>query len=330
MPGHDAARPSHSIARRRAPTAPARSQRAGAPAARASRRSASVALSADEHLASTSAGVDGAAQLGLDRRQRAASSGGNAAGRTLMPKPSTTCCTPSARSTPRRGCRRACARRNPAPPTDDDVVRPLDLHRQAGGARDASATATPPASVSHGASDARRMTTETIEPGTGRREPLAAETAAARRLRASDERRPFRRAALGRAPPRGRWSSRLPRRRTAGCRTRRARPRSRRAPPRNRRRAATELARDRITDAPVSDPWIAAVTLASRLELEAEIRGRRRVRQRADRHVVGAGLRQLGNPLERHAAGDLDLRAAARSRRTASRDRVDRQVVERG
>ena len=57
---------------------------------------------------------------------------------------------------------------------------------------------------------------------------------------------------------------------------------------------------------------VAAASLLRRLELEAEIDGRRRVRQRADRHVVGAGRRELGHALERHAAGDLDLRAAAR------------------
>jgi hypothetical protein len=35
------------------------------------------------------------------------------------------------------------------------------------------------------------------------------------------------------------------------------------------------------------------------------------MRQRADRHEVGAGRRELRDALERHAAGDLDLRAAA-------------------
>ena len=47
------------------------------------------------------------------------------------------------------------------------------------------------------------------------------------------------------------------------------------------------------------------------LELEAEVGGAHRVRQRADRHEVGAGGGDLGQPLERHAAGDLDERAPA-------------------
>ena len=39
-----------------------------------------------------------------------------------------------------------------------------------------------------------------------------------------------------------------------------------------------------------------------RLELEAEVGGRGGVRQRADRHVVRAGLREVGDAIERHAA----------------------------
>ena len=50
----------------------------------------------------------------------------------------------------------------------------------------------------------------------------------------------------------------------------------------------------------------------SGFDFEADVDGRRRVRQRADRHEVGAGRGQLGHALERDAAGDLDLRAAAR------------------
>ena len=53
-----------------------------------------------------------------------------------------------------------------------------------------------------------------------------------------------------------------------------------------------------------------------RLNLEAEVGGGRRVRQRADRHVVGAGRGQLRHPRQRDAAGDLRLRAA---RGTAAR-----------
>ena len=56
-------------------------------------------------------------------------------------------------------------------------------------------------------------------------------------------------------------------------------------------------------------------TRSERFDLEADVDGRRRVRQRADRDEVGAGRGQLRDALERHAAGDLDLRAAARAAR---------------
>src|SRR5215471_10732154 len=46
-------------------------------------------------------------------------------------------------------------------------------------------------------------------------------------------------------------------------------------------------------------------------DVKADVDGRSRVRQRAHRDVVGAGRRQLRNAVERHAAGYLDLRAAA-------------------
>ena len=48
------------------------------------------------------------------------------------------------------------------------------------------------------------------------------------------------------------------------------------------------------------------------LELEADVRCRRGMRQRADRHEIRAGRCQLRDAIERHAAGDLDAGAAAR------------------
>ena len=70
---------------------------------------------------------------------------------------------------------------------------------------------------------------------------------------------------------------------------------------------------------------------SERFDLKADVDGRRRMRQRADRHEVGAGRRELGHALERDAAGDLDLRAAARAARrprgcrrsTCCRRRID-------
>ena len=63
-----------------------------------------------------------------------------------------------------------------------------------------------------------------------------------------------------------------------------------------------------------------------RLDLKADVHGGRRVRQRADRDVVGAGRRQLRDAFERHAAGDFDLGAAARAR-DGFANVVERQVV---
>ena len=63
------------------------------------------------------------------------------------------------------------------------------------------------------------------------------------------------------------------------------------------------------------------------LELEAQIGGAHRVRERADRHEVRAGGRDLRNPLERHAAGDLDDARPAAARdgfaQIAGREIVD-------
>src|SRR5688572_33497325 len=64
-----------------------------------------------------------------------------------------------------------------------------------------------------------------------------------------------------------------------------------------------------------------------RLELETQIRSGSGVRQRADGHVIGAGLRHFGDPAERHAAGDLALRPARDSPHRIL-DLIVRQIVE--
>src|SRR6266545_2781429 len=64
-----------------------------------------------------------------------------------------------------------------------------------------------------------------------------------------------------------------------------------------------------------------------RLELEAEIRGGRGMRERADRYVIGAGLRELRDALERHAARQLRLRAPGNPPDRFP-DVLDRKVVD--
>ena len=49
-----------------------------------------------------------------------------------------------------------------------------------------------------------------------------------------------------------------------------------------------------------------------RLDFEADVGGRRRMGQRAGRHEIGAGRRELRNPLERDAARNLNLRPSVR------------------
>ncbi len=56
-----------------------------------------------------------------------------------------------------------------------------------------------------------------------------------------------------------------------------------------------------------------------RFELEADVGGRRRMRQRADRHELRAGGGQLRHPRQRHAAGDLDGAPGRRCGRIAMR-----------
>ena len=147
------------------------------------------------------------------------------------------------------------------------------------------------------------------------------------RLRARDDRRPLGRAALGERRRDVVGRARL-RRSSAAASPNGAAPlrrSARRAPPRG-PEAAGRTSR-------ACRPTMRHRAAAShvRLELEAQIRGRRRVRQRADRHVVGAGRRELGHPIERDAAGDLDLRAAARSgarpRGSSSIDRLSSRMM---
>src|SRR5690242_948507 len=57
-----------------------------------------------------------------------------------------------------------------------------------------------------------------------------------------------------------------------------------------------------------------AKSASDRFDFKADVDGGRRMRQRADRHEVGAGARELTDALERDAARDLDLRPPARAR----------------
>ena len=76
-----------------------------------------------------------------------------------------------------------------------------------------------------------------------------------------------------------------------------------------------------------SDAASSAGIMSGGFEFEAEIGGWSGVRERADRHVLRAGRGQLGNALERDAAGDLDLSATGHARHGFA-DVVGREVVE--
>ena len=200
---------------------------------------------------------------------------------TLMPKPSTTCGTPR-----RRHARLGEDAGQLSRPPTYDVVRPL--HAAASSPVAAwmpSATATPAAIVSSG-------TASRPGPQHGRDVEARARRATPRRARA------------GRGPPI-----------CASATT--TQPSARRAPPaRTRRRWSTarRVPRRAMPSVPAARPASASSSAASggrasrslgvtsrsrlrRFDLEAEVDGRRRVRQRADRDEVGAGRRQL-----RHAA----------------------------
>src|SRR6185436_4947752 len=64
-----------------------------------------------------------------------------------------------------------------------------------------------------------------------------------------------------------------------------------------------------------------------RFEFEAEVNGWRRVCQGAHRDIVGAGARELGDPVERDTPREFDFGAAAYTP-YGSTNVVDRQVVE--
>ena len=106
------------------------------------------------------------------------------------------------------------------------------------------------------------------------------------------------------------WSSR-PRRSSGGC------GRTRRDPPRWR------PAQRRIS----RGVWSGTGGALFGFQLETDIGGRRRVRQRTDRHVGRAGGGELGQALEGDAAGEFNLGAAARA---ADRllDDVGRQIID--
>ena len=120
--------------RRRRQRAPPREHRVAPLRPRAARTSAASATSVSASTAPPSGGRPSSVSIDV---ARSASSGGYAAGRRLMPKPRMTYCRPSA-PVDRFGedaGELAPARRHAA--LDDDVVRPLDLHRQPGRRADA-------------------------------------------------------------------------------------------------------------------------------------------------------------------------------------------------
>src|SRR4051812_30522457 len=96
---------------------------------------------------------------------------------------------------------------------------------------------------------------------------------------------------------------------------------------RPRRGRARSIAVTRSAGASTSSRRPAGLTGSRGFDFKADVDGRRRVRQRADRHEVGAGGGQLGNALERHAARDLDLRASAGSSHRVA-DAIGRHVVD--
>ena len=195
--GAGAGRPTRSARRAPTATAPATARTSGGGPAVCS--SPSVRLSAASTCASTWPASAGAPSSVSIAPARSASSGGNAAGRRLMP-------TPEHDVTHALGPRRRLGedprdltpRAEPGAADRDDVVRPLDLQRQrrrradAVGDRDAARQRDP--RRERRAPHDRRQ----VEPRVRRREPRAPEPAAARRLRAGHERRPLGLAPVGR------------------------------------------------------------------------------------------------------------------------------------
>ena len=205
---------------------------------------------------------------------------------------------------PRRESRQASAAAA-ASCFDNDIVGPLDLHRQAGGRADAvgDRDARRRASAS-GAAAAVRQITETYSPAPGGenhcrpKRPRPAVCAHATTVVPSVRTVFGQRGGdvVGR-PGFGEEVERLAERAAVGARF----------------ELKAQPSAPAVDGSDIRLRRHAAALAGSRLELEAQVDRRRRVRQRADRHVVGAGRRQLGNPIQRDAAGELDLRAAARS-----------------
>ena len=231
---------------------------------------------------------------------RSASSGGNAADRRLIPNPSITCCNPSAPVDASARTPASFRRRGRRSGFDDDVVRPLDVDRQPGGRANA---------VGHSDSAGERQQRRRrrapadhghVETGARRRKPLPPEPAASRRLRAGDNGRAFGRTALrqrggdvvGR-PGFGEEVERLAERAASEPRATRAQPPV----------PAVAVQTSGCAAAPAGPAGS-----GSSSKLKSTAGGR--MRQRADRHEVGARRSEFRDPIQRHAARQLDLRAA--------------------
>ena len=168
----------------------------------------------------------------------------------------------------------------------------------------ASAAATPAASVKSGsvrADSPGRTTTDRYSPAPGGENHVAPAAAAAGALRVGQHRRALRRAGVAPAPARRRWSNR-PRRSTAAART---------APSRG---AAAASASDQIRRQRIGHGDCRHAHARSSFDLQADVRRRRGVRERADRDVVGAEGGDAADAVERDAAGDLDVRPAGDAR----------------
>src|SRR5688500_6469184 len=238
---------------------------------------------------------------------RSAISGGYAADRRLMPTPRTTWWTPStaleaSASTP-------ASLRDFTPPiaTAPSTMTSLGHLRDTGSpvaARIPSAAATPPASVSSGTTRGSRNTTEMYSPAPGGENhfrpnrPRPSDCAQAMTVAPSGAPRSASAAATS-------FVDVVSKKKYAGS-------------PNGPRRSAVALSAAYISAGSASD---------IQLQLEAQIGRRRRVRQRANRHVVGAGAGELRDALQRHPARNLDLRAPT-DLLDGLPDLVGREIVE--
>lgn len=211
---------------------------------------------------------------------RSATSGGKAAGRTLIPKPRTTC---SPEGDEPASARMPASLRLPAYMSFGHFT-PV---RSPVAASTPSATATPAAIVisESAARDGCRMT-DTYNPAPG----------------GDDQRRP-------RRPRPDDWALAAMTTPSGAPFVAAANARSFVEP--------TSSCHERSVKEPSREPMRANAWRMSsgtkRFNLEAQIHRRRGVGQRANRHVIRACRRQLGNPLQRDAAGDFGLRTPAAS-----------------